>query len=188
VLTDIHPSDSLLAGFVSSNEIKPGLTLVTGPRGSGKTSWCVKLIERAHSFGLRPGGLISPAVFENGQKVGIDLLDLTTRECRHLAYRRGNAIGDLWTSDWQLVAGTLEWGNSVLERLMECDLFILDEVGPFEFDHGVGFVKGLEIIDSRKNIPSFVTIRPSLLPIAQLHWPWAQVVDISMGREHDSRQ
>lgn len=181
MLTDIHPSGSLLAGFVSSNGIKPGLTLVTGPRGSGKTSWCMELIEQARSFGLRPGGLISPAVFENGQKTGIDLLDLTTGERRRLAYRRGNAIGDLWTSDWQLVAGTLEWGNSVLERLKTCDLFILDEVGPFEFDHGVGFVKGLEIITSRKNIPSFVTIRPSLLPIAQLHWPWAQVVDISMG-------
>ena len=179
MLTDIHPSGSLLAGFVSSNGIKPGLTLVTGPRGSGKTSWCMELIEQARPFGLHPGGLISPAVFENGQKTGIDLLDLTTEERRRLAYRRGNAIGDLWTSDWQLVAETLEWGNSILERLKTCDLFILDEVGPFEFDHGVGFVKGLEIIASQKNIPSFITVRPSLLSVAQLRWPWAQVLDVS---------
>lgn len=183
MLTDIHPSGSLLAGFVSSNGIKPGLTLVTGPRGSGKTSWCMELIEQARSFGLRPGGLISPAVFENGQKTGIDLLDLTTGERRHLAYRRGNAIGDLWTSDWQLVAETLEWGNSVLERLKVYDLFVLDEVGPLEFDHGVGFIQGLEIVASRKNIPSFITVRPSLLPIAQLYWPWAQVLDVSMETE-----
>lgn len=179
MLTDIYPSGSLLADFVSSNGIKPGLVLITGPRGSGKTSWCMELIGRARSFGLRPGGLISPAVFENEQKTGIDLLDLTTGERRRLAYRRGNAVGDMWTSDWQLVAETLEWGNSVLERLKICDLFILDEVGSFEFDHGVGFVKGLEIIASQKNIPSFITVRPSLLPIARLRWSWAQVLDVS---------
>ena len=179
MLTDIHPSGSLLAGFVSSNGIKPGLTLVTGPRGSGKTSWCMRLVEQARAFGLRPGGLVSPAIFENGQKTGIDLLDLATGESRRLAYCRGNTIGDLWTSDWQLVAETLEWGNSVLERLKTCDLFILDEAGPLEFDHGVGFVKGLEIISSHKNIPSFITVRPSLLPVARLRWPWAQVLDVS---------
>ncbi len=179
MLTDIHPSGSLLAGFVSSNGIKPGLVLVTGPRGSGKTSWCMRLVEQARAFGLRPGGLISPSVFENGQKTGIDLLDLTTGERRRLAYCRGNAAGDLWTSNWQLVAETLEWGNSVLEKLKTCDLFILDEVGPLEFDHGVGFVNGFEIIVSRKNIPSLITVRPSLLPIARLRWPWAQVLDVS---------
>ena len=179
MLTDIHPSGSLLAGFVSSNGIKPGLTLVTGSRGSGKTSWCMRLVEQARAFGLRPGGLISPAIFENGQKTGIDLLDLTTGERRRLAYCRGNVAGDLWTSDWQLVAETLEWGNSVLEGLKTCDLFILDEVGPLEFDHGVGFVKGLQIIASRKNIPLFITVRPSLLPVASLCWPWAQVLDVS---------
>jgi nucleoside-triphosphatase THEP1 len=179
VVTDIHPSGSFMAGFVSSNGIKPGLVLVTGPRGSGKTSWCMRLVERARAFGLRPGGLISPAVFESGQKTGINLLEFTTGECRRLAYRRGNVAGDLWTSDWQLVAETLKWGNSVLERLTTCDLFILDEAGPLEFDHGVGLVKGLEIIASRKNIPSFITVRPSLLPIARLRWPWAQVLDVS---------
>jgi nucleoside-triphosphatase THEP1 len=139
----------------------------------------MRLVEQARAFGLRPGGLISPAVFEKGQKTGIDLLDITTGERRHLAYRRGNTAGDLWTSDWQLVAETLEWGNSVLEKIVYCDLFVLDEVGPFEFDHGVGFVKGFEIIVSHKNIPSFIIVRPSLVPIARLRWPWAQVLDVS---------
>lgn len=179
MLTDNNPSGSLLTGFDSSSRIKPGLTLVTGPRGSGKSRWCMSLVEQAHSIGFQPGGLISPAVFELGQKIGIDLLDLATGERRRLAYRRGSLGGDLWTSDWQLVAETLEWGNSVLERPGTCDLFILDEIGPLEFDYGIGFMTGLHIVDSRRDIPSFVTVRPSLFPIARLRWPWAQTVDVS---------
>ncbi len=171
-------SGSLLASFISVNDIKPGLTLVTGPRGSGKTRWCMELIEHARSLGMRPGGLISPAVFENGQKVGIDLLDLMTGEHRRLAYRRGDSGGDLWTSDWQLVAETLEWGNAILEKIEVSDLLILDEIGPLEFDHGVGLSAGLTIIESRPDIPMFVTIRPSLLPIAQLRWTWAQQINV----------
>ena len=175
----VHSPGSDLAGFVSLAKIVPGLTLVTGSHGSGKTSWCLAVVRRAYAAGLRLGGLVSPSVFKNGRKVGLELLDLATGERRLLACRRGNAFGDLWTTNWQLVAETLEWGNSVLERLRVCDLFLLDEIGPLEFDHGVGFVAGLDWISLRKNIPTMVTVRPSLVPIARLRWPWATVLDLS---------
>ena len=170
---------SVLASFFSLNKNKPGLVLVTGMRGAGKTRWCMDLIEHARAFDLKLYGLISPAVFENDQKVGIDLLDLNSGERRRLAYRSGDTGGDLRTTDWQMVAETLEWGNSILENIHSCDLFILDEIGPLEFEHGIGLIAGLDIIDSRKRFPSIVIVRPSLLALADKRWPWAQVLDIS---------
>jgi nucleoside-triphosphatase THEP1 len=170
---------SILASFFSSNENKPELVLVTGIRGAGKTSWCMDLLEHTRALDLKLCGLISPAVFEAGQKVGIDLLDLCSGERRRLAYRAGDAGGDLCTTDWQMVAETLEWGNTILESIKSCDLFILDEIGPLEFEHGIGLIAGLDIIDSHKKIPAVVVVRPSLLALADKRWPWAQVLDVS---------
>jgi len=139
----------------------------------------MKLFSHATSLGYRIGGLISPSVFENGKKVGIHLVDLNTGERRPLAYHRGSGRGDLLTTDWQMDAETLEWGNSMLEKTTDCDLFILDELGPLEFNHGVGLVTGFEIIESRKDLPVFASVRPSLIPEARLRWYWAQVLDVS---------
>jgi nucleoside-triphosphatase THEP1 len=170
---------SVLASFFSSNENKPELVLVTGMRGAGKTRWCAELIEQSRTLDLKICGLISPAVFKAGQKVGIDLLDLSSGERRRLAYRAGDVGGDLRTTDWQMVAETLEWGNTILENIKSGDLFILDEIGPLEFEHGIGLIAGLDIIDSRKRFPSIVVVRPSLLSLADKRWPWAQVMDVS---------
>ena len=174
---------ALAASFISPNELKPGLTLVTGPRGAGKTRWCMDLVEHARSSGLNPRGLASPSVMEGGQKVGIDLLDLGNGERRRLAYRKGDAGGDLWTSDWQIVAETLNLGNAILERIKSCDLFILDEAGPLEFEHGIGLVAGLDIVDARKNFPCFVVVRPSLLSVVRQRWSWADVLDVNAEAE-----
>jgi nucleoside-triphosphatase THEP1 len=174
---------SVLASFFSSNENKPELVLVTGMKGAGKTSWCMDLLEHARALDLKLCGLISPAVFKAGQKVGIDLLDLHSGERRRLAYRAGDVGGDLRTTDWQMVAETLKWGNTILESINSCDLFILDELGPLEFEHGIGLIAGLDIIDSHKKFPSIVVVRPSLLHVASNRWPWAQVIDVSVKVE-----
>lgn len=170
---------ALLASFYSPNKNKPRLLLVTGPRGAGKTLWCMDLVRRAHVRGLNLCGLISPAIFLNDKKIGIGLKDLKTGEQHRLAYRKGDEDGDIQTQDWQMVAETMEWGNSVLERIESCDLLVLDEIGPFELDHGIGFIAGLDIIENTKDFPCAVVIRPSLIEKALARWSWAEVIDLA---------
>jgi nucleoside-triphosphatase len=174
---------ALLASFIYQNELQPGLTLITGPRGAGKTRWCLRLAEHARLKDLDIRGLVSPPVFEDDQKIGIDLLDLTTGEHRPLAYRKGDFRGDILTSDWQIVAETLQWGNHILEGITHCDVFVLDEVGPLEFDHGVGLAAGLNFVDASVSLPCYVVVRPSLLDAARKRWPWALVLEISTEAE-----
>lgn len=171
---------ALLASLISPNKNSLRLLLVTGPRGSGKTLWCMDLVGRAHARGLNLRGLISPSVFLNDRKIGIGLKDLHSGEQRRLAYRKGDEDGDIQTQDWQMVAETLEWGNSILEQVNTCDLFILDEIGPFELEHGIGLVAGLEIIDHAKEFPCVVVIRPSLIEKALTRWHWAEILDVSL--------
>ncbi len=170
---------ALLASFISPNNNKPKLLLVTGPRGSGKTLWCMDLVGRAHARGLNLCGLISPAIFLNDRKIGIGLKDLYRGEQHRLAYRKGGEDGDIQTQDWHMVAETLEWGNSVLERIESCDLFILDEIGPFELEHGIGLVAGLDIIDHAKEFPCVVVIRPTLIQKALDRWHWAEMINLA---------
>lgn len=64
------------------------ITLVTGAIGCGKTTYCRTQIDAARSAGLEVAGVLSPARFEQGIKVGIDALDLRSGELRPLAHLR----------------------------------------------------------------------------------------------------
>ncbi len=175
---NLHSPGDFLASFLSCAQKQTGLALLTGESGSGKTRWCLELVDMAVRHGLRPGGLVSPSVFEGSRKVGIDLLDVTSGEKRRLAFPNPGACGSLCTASWQMVADTISWGNSILERLEACDFVILDEAGLLEFERGAGLVSGLALIDAWQKAPGLVVVRPSLLSKARQRWPWAQTIDL----------
>ena len=172
----VNPPGALPASFIFPGEIKPGLTLVTGPRDAGKSRWCMELAGRARAAGLDLRGLVSPAVMQNGEKIGYDLLDLGSGERRRLAYRRGEAGGDLAMTNWQMVADTLLWGNELLSGIKDPEIFILDEAGPLELENGVGLTAGLNFVDANRGIPCFLVVRPSLIQAACKRWPWAVIL------------
>lgn len=182
--------EDLLASLLYQEEDGPQLILLTGPRRAGKTKWCLDLVAQAQIHKLVLGGLVSPPVFANGRKIAIDLLDVASGARRRLAYHRrfsmDKQVAD-WTGaatdDWQFDSRVLEWGNRVLERLGDCDLFILDEVGPLEFLYHQGFQTGLRHIDARRDRWMVVVVRSTLIPLAKERWPWAQVLQIASGRE-----
>jgi nucleoside-triphosphatase len=154
------------------------LIIVTGDRGAGKTTFCARLIELARSSGRSIGGVLSPAVFEQGEKIGIDTIDLRTDERRRLADRFDPAHGGPSTQRWSFHADTIEWGNEVLRAATPCELLIVDELGTLEFDRGEGWLAGLNAIDAGDNRLGVVVIRPELLAVAQRRWPHAQVAEI----------
>jgi nucleoside-triphosphatase len=155
------------------------LTLLTGPRGSGKTSWCVRYAAHARKKDLDPGGLLSPALFHDGKKIGIDLLNIATGEQRPLARRCAHPLEGIRLGDWCFNPATLEWGNQILRTLKNRDLILLDELGPLEFEKGTGLIAGLQLIDEMKFYQAIVVIRPELLQPAQNRWSDAEVVDVS---------
>lgn len=175
----VNSPGALPASFIFPGEFKPGLTLVTGARDAGKSRWCMELAERARAAGLDLRGVVSPAVMQNGEKIGYDLLDLGSGERRRLAYRRGEAEGDLATTNWQMAADTLLWGNELLSGIQNPEIFILDEVGPLELENGVGLTEGLNFVDANREIPCFVVVRPSLLEAARKRWPWAVILELN---------
>jgi hypothetical protein len=169
--------DSLLAGFMSGNE--PGrLIIVTGPSGSGKTRWCQALDEKANSLGIHVCGLVSPAVYKRGIKIGIDLFDLQSGARRPLAVRRRKTDGNQNTDGWHFNQESLDWGNTILARSKTCQLFILDELGPLEFNRGIGLINGFGMLARRQYHLACVVVRNSLLEAGLALWPWGEVLHI----------
>lgn len=153
------------------------LAILTGPRGCGKTQACLQLAEAALAQGDAPAGLVSPAVFEDGDKTAIDLLDLGSGERRRLAERPPPGAAGTAGLGWRFDATALAWGNAILERLPAGGLLILDELGPLEFGHGRGLSAGLALLDARRHRQAVAVVRPELLPVALSRWPWARLCD-----------
>ncbi|MGZ6346570.1 MAG: nucleoside-triphosphatase [Anaerolineales bacterium] len=173
----INSPESLLASFNSRQETGR-LILITGPSGSGKTCWCLELVKLSRASGYVPAGLVSPAVFKDNLKVGIDLLNLVSDEQRHLALQRSENPGDHFPAHWSLNPEVLEWGNGILGQLTSCNLLILDELGPLELDRGGGLTNGIELVARRGYRLACVVIRPSLVGTAWTLWPWAEIYHI----------
>lgn len=173
----------LLASFLSNRTGIPELVLVTGRSGCGKTTWCLGLVEQARQAGISPLGMLSPAVFVDGCKVAIDLLEIHTGERRRLAHRRpeGTAEGGPGphTRAWQFNAGVLDWANRSLDDLPAGDVLILDELGPLELLKSQGLVSGLKLVDERRYRMICVAVRPLLLAAVLERWPWAVVLELS---------
>jgi nucleoside-triphosphatase THEP1 len=180
----IDSPDSLLASLLSTNETGK-LIFISGQSGSGKTHWCLELVEHAKAHGINAVGLVSPGVFEAGNKIGIELVDVASGSRKRLAVCRGKSGKGQFTLDWDFSDEVLNWGNSILGQLETCQLLILDEIGPLELQRGEGLMNSIALINARHYGLACVVIRPSLLEIAQALWPWGLVSHV---RTNDSAE
>jgi nucleoside-triphosphatase THEP1 len=153
---------------------------VTGGRGSGKSRWCARLVERSRRRGWRVAGVLSPAAMAGDHKVGIDLVDVTTGDGRRLADLRHGAGEGATTERWRFSDAALAWGNEILRRAGEdrADLLVIDEIGPLELNRGTGLGAALALVDGLPCGVACVVVRPSLLAAALQRWPSALVLDV----------
>ena len=180
-LNATNSPDFLLASFLSGDGSQADLAILTGPSGAGKTRWCQELWLGAKQRGIHPVGLLSPAVFSSTGKVGIDLCDLATGEQRRLADRHPPSspipgLSQYHTSQWAIHDQTIAWGNQILSELDHPAFLLIDELGPLEFERGLGLVAGLAQIDRRQYRQAVAVIRPALLDQALARWPWAGII------------
>ena len=164
----------------------PGrITIVTGEIESGKTSFCRQMATALLEFGWDTAGILSPAVFEDGKKVAIDVLDLGSGVTERLA-NLNTAFSGLQgpeTKRWRFSERVLEWCNAMLDQAVPCDLLVVDELGPLEFERGEGLTAAFEAVDTRQYRAALLVVRPSLLAKARRRWPDAGVISIGNAGE-----
>lgn len=158
------------------------ILLVTGAIGSGKTTYCRAQIDAARRAGLDVAGVLSPARFAQGVKVGIDVLDLRSGELRELAHLRmmetASGVTGVVTQRWRFDAAALAWANQALATATPCDLLVVDELGPLELEQERGWTAALATIDTHAFDMALVVVRNNLLERALARWQAANVIQI----------
>lgn len=165
----------------------PRLWTLNGPRGVGKTTFCLLLAGHARMAGWDVAGLLSPAIIENGLKTGILAEDLRTGEQRPLASAVPHPPFDLQLGNWFFDCTSIDWGNHVLETCLPCDLLIVDELGPLELLRGAGWVSALTVLRQPAYQLGLIVVRPELQEIARVGLPVAGTIplDDSLFLEKD---
>ena len=145
---------------------KASLWVISGERGTGKTSFCQKLVQQATQSKWDVAGMLSPAVIVQGGKVAIDAVDLRSGMQRRLAQRvRQDLPGSTQTGTWHFDDEVLAWGNEVFKKATPCDLLVVDELGPLELERQQGWVAALDAIHSRAYRLCLLVLRPELIAV-----------------------
>lgn len=166
------------------------LYLLTGESGSGKTLWLAELVYYGMQQGVGIDGLITPAVFEDGTKVGIDCILLPTEEEFHFAYldhENGDCIPQngqkmCWRFDQDAMERCNRHLSSITSENPSQTLFIIDELGWLEFAEAPqGFTEAMRILDQQCFQDAIAVVRPQLLEKAMERWAQQNPVIMQPG-------
>ena len=146
--------------------------LVVGEPRSGKTSWCRGYIDWRRKSGSSVGGILSPAIEKQGQRVGSNALDLLTgqeipfaRLSRYRSFKGEEKVGDYTISRRGIL-----FACTAIKRAVEskCDLVVIDEVGLLELRSN-GLMPAVELtLASAVNV--LIVVRSSLREALQKHF------------------
>ncbi len=152
------------------------LWIITGSIGSGKTTFCREMVQKARQSGWDAAGLLSLAEFKGGTKESIWAQNIRSGERRLLASAQQQTETDLRFGEWYFDPKTFDWGNNVLKSSIPCDLLVVDELGPVEFRLSTGWVSALDVIKTKEYRLAMVVIRPGLLELAEGIFQPAQII------------
>jgi len=145
------------------------IVLLTAPRGAGKTTACERFLEQARAAGMRVGGIVAPARFEQSSgKVGVDVVEAATGERRLLATVELEA-GLRTIGPYRFAPAGMQWA---LERVLLAlevgvDVVLIDEIGPLELLHEGGYAPALEQLPQAQATVAVLVVRSELLGALQ---------------------
>jgi nucleoside-triphosphatase THEP1 len=155
--------------------------IISGESGSGKTQFCAAVVNALRQGDLQRKdirGILSPGLIREGEKVGIQAVNLVTFEHKNLAELNDDDPGPISTKRWSFDPKVVAWCNSVFSMATPCELIVVDEIGPLEFEQDGGFVAGLEAVESGDYTLALIVVRPHLIDRALERWPDAQVINL----------
>ena len=174
--------------------------VLTGKVQIGKTTVCQAVADLARERGYCVRGILTPPILDrDGERLGIEVLDLASGERRVLAQIRrpvlesGNMPGQNETGlqgdfsgpqvgIYEFDAAALQWGQDVVARAIAvgCDLLIVDEIGRLELQQANGFNQVLNLLETSVVLRSLLVVRAELLDLFQQRLPSLQFISFEV--------
>jgi nucleoside-triphosphatase THEP1 len=134
----------------------PKICIITGGKGSGKTSFCKTLLETLETHGVLAGGILSPRVIN-----GYDVVDINRRTAYPLCRTDGNS--EIVIGKYHFSGAAIEAGNKAIARsLCRNTVTIIDEVGPLELEGG-GWFPSITLFENTIQKASIIVCRQYLI-------------------------
>ncbi len=145
------------------------IVIVTSPQHTGKSSLIDQYLDRCRQNAIRVAGILAPGLWENNQRSGFDLVDLSSGIRIPLAVRcapQGRArIGfQFFQQGIAAAAAALD-----TKRCMDADLIVVDEVGKLEII-GEGWAPHLSPLLDLPNKTHIWAVRESLVDAVAKRW------------------
>jgi nucleoside-triphosphatase THEP1 len=181
-------SEILLEQFKEMPYKRSPVFIITGNVGRGKTTFARQLAGKLISRGISIAGFYSEGIQEDGQRVGFDLIDITTGQ-RMVISRKIPSDGWIRYGHYHFNPAVFrKEGEMLFSRAQEgADLLVIDEIGPLEMnDSGWSFV--IEQICVTSDLPMIWVVRKSMVERAASKWNVGDifVFDIEEDKEEDA--
>ncbi len=111
------------------------IVILTGPVGSGKTSFLRRLLSYLGSEDIAVAGFIGQRVFVEDDLIGYDLIDAATLH-RHTFLRKGEGPADEMIGPYRIDPAGKEAAAAILRDSPASALLVVDELGPLELAGG----------------------------------------------------
>lgn len=164
----------------------PETIIITGQKDTGKTRLCLRLIELLREQNRQVSGLVSPGLYQAGQKIGIFVQDIATGEEKQLAFYDPGWDAQVPARVWRFDMQVVEWGNQRLKKAPSCGVLIIDELGFLELEQNRGWTAGLDLLDTKAFKYAVVVVRPDLLEAASLRWQPHAFVRLQPDSDRDA--
>ncbi len=178
--------------------------VLTGRVRIGKTTVCQAVADLARERGYCVRGILTPPILDReGERLGIEVLDLASGERQVLAQIRRSVLepshvlgrnetrlqGDFsgpQVGIYEFDAAALQWGQDVVARAIAvgCDLLIVDEIGRLELQQGSGFNQVLNLLETSVVLRSLLVVRAELLDLFQHRLPSLQFITFEVTQDN----
>lgn len=122
------------------------ITIITGDKGVGKTTFILKTIQEIKSSGRTVYGIITPPIFNKLQeKIGFSALNTATGEEWELARTDKFLSGPTFGPFHFCGNGFAKANRELLQNLkLKKEIIFLDEIGPLELKNQEGYYPALK--------------------------------------------
>jgi nucleoside-triphosphatase THEP1 len=166
----VSQSEFWLERVALSMKKKSNVIIISGEINDGKSTLMHELAVRFKGHNIQAGGIVSPAILENGIKAGYALLNVATGEKMRLSQtEKGEGMANV--GRYYFLNDGIEFGKAALAvaKNQNSKIVFIDEIGTWELQ-GQGWAASLNELIIRCDMPLIIAVHMSIVDLVVENW------------------